>query len=295
MPLEPVRRIAIVGVGLIGGSCALAWRRAGVAGHIVGIGRGRANLERALELGVIDEIAADVAAGVSGADAVLVAVPVGQLSRVLADMLPALSPTVLVTDAGSTKQDVVAAARGALGERLSRFVPAHPIAGAEQSGVDAAQAGLYHGKHVVLTPLPETDPGAVADARRLWEACGAQVSSLTPEQHDAVFAAVSHLPHALAFALVDMIARRDNAAQLFGYAAGGFRDFTRIASSSPEMWRDICLANRDALVAELDAYVAHLAALREIVAAGDGARMEALFGNARRARDGWLKSIEEGI
>jgi prephenate dehydrogenase len=292
--LEPVRRIAIVGVGLIGGSCALAWRRAGVAGHIVGIGRGRANLERALELGVIDEIAADAASGVSGADAVLVAVPVGQLSRVLADMLPGLSPTVLVTDAGSTKQDVVAAARGVLGERLSRFVPAHPIAGAEQSGVDAARAGLYHGKHVVLTPLPETDPAAVAEARRLWEACGARVSSLTPEQHDAVFAAVSHLPHALAFALVDMIARRDNAAQLFGYAAGGFRDFTRIASSSPEMWRDICLANRDALVAELDAYVAHLAALREIVAAGDGARMEALFGNARRAREGWLKSIEEG-
>lgn len=294
MSLESVRRIAIVGVGLIGGSCALAWRRAGVAGHIVGVGRGRPNLERALELGVIDEIASDAASGVSGADVVLVAVPVGQLSRVLAEMLPALSPTVLVTDAGSTKQDVVAAARAALGARLSCFVPAHPIAGAERSGVEAARAELYQGRHVVLTPLPETDPAAVVDARYLWEACGARVSALTPERHDAVFAAVSHLPHALAFALVDMIARRDNDAELFGYAAGGFRDFTRIASSSPEMWRDICLANRDALVAELDAYVAHLATLREIVAAGDGARMEALFGNARRARDGWLKSIEDG-
>jgi prephenate dehydrogenase len=292
--VEPARRIAIVGVGLIGGSCALAWRRAGVAGHIVGIGRGRTNLERALELGVIDEIAPDTASGVSGADVVLVAVPVGQLSRVLAEMLPALSPGVLVTDAGSTKQDVVTAARGVLGPRLSRFVPAHPIAGAERSGVEAARAELYHGRHVVLTPLPETDPAALADASRLWASCGARVSTLSPERHDAVFAAVSHLPHALAFALVDMIARRGNAEQLFGYAAGGFRDFTRIASSSPEMWRDICLANRDALLAELDDCVAHIAALREVVAKGDAARMEDIFGNARRARDAWLKSIEDG-
>lgn len=294
MSVEPARRIAIVGVGLIGGSCALAWRRAGVAGHIVGIGRGRTNLERALELGVIDEIAPDTASGVSGADVVLVAVPVGQLSRVLAEMLPALSPGVLVTDAGSTKQDVVTAARGVLGPRLSRFVPAHPIAGAERSGVEAARAELYHGRHVVLTPLPETDPAALADASRLWAACGARVSTLSPERHDAVFAAVSHLPHALAFVLVDMIARRGNAEQLFGYAAGGFRDFTRIASSSPEMWRDICLANRDALLAELDDCVAHIAALREVVAKGDAARMEDIFGNARRARDAWLKSIEDG-
>jgi prephenate dehydrogenase len=292
--VEPARRIAIVGVGLIGGSCALAWRRAGVAGHIVGIGRGRTNLERALELGVIDEIAPDTASGVSGADVVLVAVPVGQLSRVLAEMLPALSPGVLVTDAGSTKQDVVTAARGVLGPRLSRFVPAHPISGAERSGVEAARAELYHGRHVVLTPLPETDPAALADASRLWASCGARVSTLSPERHDAVFAAVSHLPHALAFALVDMIARRGNAEQLFGYAAGGFRDFTRIASSSPEMWRDICLANRDALLAELDDCVAHIAALREVVAKGDAARMEDIFGNARRARDAWLKSIEDG-
>ena len=289
-----MRRIAIVGVGLIGGSCALAWRRAGIAGHIVGVGRGRANLERALELGVIDEIASDTASGVSGADVVLVAVPVGQLSRVLAEMLPALSPAVLVTDAGSTKQDVVAAARAVLGPRLPRFVPAHPIAGAERSGVEAARAELYHGRQVVLTPLPETDATALDDARRLWAACGARVSTLSPARHDAVFAAVSHLPHALAFALVDMIAQRDNAGQLFGYAAGGFRDFTRIASSSPEMWRDICQANRDALLVELDAYLAHLAALREAVASGDGARMEDIFGNARRARDDWLKSIEDG-
>jgi len=289
-----MRRIAIVGVGLIGGSCALAWRRAGIAGHIVGVGRGRANLERALELGVIDEIASDAASGVSGADVVLVAVPVGQLSSVLAEMLPALSPAVLVTDAGSTKQDVVAAARAVLGARLPRFVPAHPIAGAERSGVAAARAELYHGRQVVLTPLPETDAATLDDARRLWAACGARVSTLSPERHDAVFAAVSHLPHALAFALVDMIARRGNAEQLFGYAAGGFRDFTRIASSSPEMWRDVCLANRDALLAELDAYLAHLASLREVVAAGDSARMEDIFGNARRARDDWLKSIEDG-
>jgi prephenate dehydrogenase len=292
--VNALRRVAIAGVGLIGGSCALAWKRAGCVQHIVGIGRGGANIQRALELGVIDEIATDTASGVRDADAVLVAVPVGQFPRVLSEARDALRPDAILTDGGSTKQDVVAAARLALGPRFSRFVPAHPIAGAEQSGVEAARADLYAGRNVVLTPLPDTDADAVEGVSGLWAACGARLSVLTPDTHDAVFAAVSHLPHALAFALVDMIAARADAGELFGYAAGGFRDFTRIASSSPEMWRDICLANRDALLRELDSFATSLGTLRELVDRGDGVGLEALFDRARRARNAWIQSLERG-
>jgi prephenate dehydrogenase len=195
----------------------------------------------------------------------------------------------VVTDGGSTKQDVVAAARAALGGRLPRFVPAHPIAGAEHSGVEAASAALYQGKLVVLTPLPETDPDALATAQAAWQASGARVLQLTPQRHDEVFAAVSHLPHALAFALVEMIAGRPDAQQLFSFAGAGFRDFTRIASSSPEMWRDICLSNRGALLAELDAFQAALHSLAECIRTGDAEAIAALFERARVARNRWLE------
>lgn len=285
-------RLAVIGVGLIGGSAALALRRAGKVGRVVGIGRGRANLERALALGIIDEIAVDVAAGVTGADAVLVAVPVAQFGPVLVAVREAMSAGALVTDAGSTKQDVVAAARASLGSRLSRFVPAHPIAGAERVGADAAREALFDGRNVVLTPLPGTDPDALEAVEALWRACGARVSRMTPAEHDAVFAAVSHLPHVLAYTLVAMIAGRPDAGRLFGYAAGGFRDFTRIASSSPEMWRDICLANRESLVAEIDAYGAALQGLRALVASADGAGLEHLFAESRTARDAWIARAE---
>ena len=285
-------RLAVIGVGLIGGSVALALRRAGAVGRVVGIGRGRANLERALALGIIDEIADDAATGVAGADAVVVAAPVAQFAPVLAAVRNALASGAVITDAGSTKQDVVAAARGTLGARFDRFVPAHPIAGAERVGADAAREALFDGRNVVVTPLPETDPAALAAAEALWRTCGARVSRMTPAEHDAVFAAVSHLPHVLAYALVAMIAERDNAERLFGYAAGGFRDFTRIASSSPEMWRDICLANRESLIAEIDAYGTALQGLRSLVAAGDGAELEHLFTDSRSARDAWLARAE---
>jgi prephenate dehydrogenase len=284
-----VQRLAVIGVGLIGGSVALALKRAGAVGHVVGIGRGRANLERALALGVIDEIATDAAAGVAGADMVVVAVPVGQFEAVLRAARPGLAGDVVITDGGSTKQDVVAAARPALGERWPRFVPAHPIAGAEHSGVEAARADLFDGRNVVLTPLAETDADATARADALWAQCGARVARMAPAEHDRVFAAVSHLPHVLAFALVSMIAKRPEAGQLFGFAAGGFRDFTRIASSSPEMWRDIALANRAALLVEMDAYGKALDGVRALVAAGDGPALEALFSGARDARDAWLR------
>ena len=287
-----VRRLAVVGVGLIGGSCALALRERGLVQRIVGVGRGRANLERALELGVVDEITTDAAAGVRDADLVLMAVPVGGLDTLLRQIAPHLGPDAVVTDGGSTKQDVVAAARAALGPRAPCFVPAHPVAGAERSGVDAARADLYRGRRVVLTPMPETAPDALARVTGFWHACGAEVSHLDAHTHDAVFALVSHLPHALAFVLVDMVARRPDAERLFGHAAGGFRDFTRIASSSPEMWRDICLANREALMAEIDAFGSGLASLRTAVAAGDGTALEETFRRARGAREAWLARIE---
>ncbi len=290
--MQSVRRLAVIGVGLIGGSCALALKRAGVVGTVVGVGRGESNLRRARDLGVVDEIATDVATGVDGADVVLVATPVGQMPRIFDVLREATSPEAVITDGGSTKRDVVTAARASLGARLPRFVPAHPIAGAERSGAEAARADLFVRRHVVLTPLPETASDAEARVAALWSSCGAKVSSLTPEAHDGVFAAVSHLPHALAYALVQMIAERPDAGTLFGFAAGGFRDFTRIASSSPEMWRDICLANREPLLAELDAYQDMLARLRVLLDRADSDGLERLFTSARDARDAWLRSME---
>ena len=282
-------RVAVIGVGLIGGSFALALKAAKLCGHVVGIGRSAANLQLAKERGIIDSIAAEA----SDADLVLVATPVAQFPQVLASIAPRLKPSAIVTDAGSTKRDVVAAARAALGAKISQFVPAHPIAGAEMSGAGAAQAELFRGKRVVLTPLPENSAASLAAVEAAWTACGARVSRMSPEEHDAVFAAVSHLPHLLAYALVHEFAGRGNSAQLFGYAAGGFRDFTRIASSHPEMWRDICVANREPLLAELDRYAAKLRALRPLLERGDGAALEKLFAEARAARERWLSGEVE--
>jgi prephenate dehydrogenase len=198
----------------------------------------------------------------------------------------------VITDAGSTKQDVVAAARRALGPGVARFVPAHPIAGAELSGAQAASATLYRGRLAVLTPLPETEPRACALVEALWRACGARTVRMTPQRHDEVFAAVSHLPHALAFALAHMLAGRPDAQQLFGFAGAGFRDFTRIAGSSPEMWRDICLANRDALGAEIAAFQKALEALAAHLERGDAQAIERMFEDARAARSRWLQGVE---
>lgn len=281
-------RVAVIGTGLVGGSFALALKAAQACTEVVGAGRRRENLRLARELGVIDSEAPDAAAAARGADLVLVATPVAQCDAVFAAIAPVLGRRALVTDAGSTKRDVVTTARARLGTRLAQFVPAHPIAGAEQSGVRAARADLFEGRRVVLTPLPENPPEALARVGAAWEACGARLARMTPEEHDLVFAAVSHLPHLLAYGLVHEIAARANSAQLFGYAAGGFRDFTRIASSDPEMWRDICAANRDALLAELDRYLARLAGMRAQLAAGDAAGLERMFSEARAARSRWL-------
>lgn len=282
-------RVAVIGVGLIGGSFALALKRAGACEHVVGAGRSAENMRAALDCGAIDSIEPDPAAAVRGADLVLVATPVAQFAKVFASLADALGPKALVTDAGSTKLDVIAAARAGLGSKIARFVPAHPIAGGEESGVHAADASLFRGKRVVLAPLGENAPGDVARIEGAWSACGARVYRMSAQEHDAVFAAVSHLPHLLAFALVQEIAERTNAAQLFGYAASGFRDFTRIASSHPEMWRDICVANRDALLTELDRYLNKLQQVRERLSEDDGAGLERMFGAARAARARWLR------
>jgi len=221
---------------------------------------------------------------------VLVAAPVAQFASIFSALASTLTPGAIVTDAGSTKRDVVAAARVALGARVAQFVPGHPVAGAEQSGAAAALASLFLDRRVVLTPLPENRPESVQRVEDAWKACGARITRLDPEEHDAVLAAVSHLPHLLAYALVHDIAQRGNAQQLFSYAAGGFRDFTRIASSHPEMWRDICIANRDRLLQELGRYKVKLEAMDSLLQSADAAGLEKLFAEAREARDRWLKS-----
>ena len=283
-------RVAILGVGLIGGSFALALKEARACAHVVGAGRNSANLGLALERRVIDSIAADAVAAAHGADLVLLAAPLAQFPKLFRDIAPVLGPKAVVTDGGSTKRDVVAAARAAVGRRIGQFVPAHPIAGGEKSGAGAANAELFRGKRVIMTPLGENSDSTLRKVEDAWSACGARVTSMDAEEHDAILGAVSHLPHVLAFALVHELASRDNAAQLFGYAAGGFRDFTRIASSHPEMWRDICIANRDRLLDELKNYRGALDAMAKLLEAGDAAGLEKVFAEAREARERWIQS-----
>jgi len=282
-----INKLVIFGVGLIGGSFAMALRQADFVRQIVGFGRSHENMSSALGTYVIDEIGMDPAAAVKDADLVVLAVPVGQMGAIMASIAPHLAPHTVVTDMGSTKQDVEALARKHLFKHLSRFVPGHPIAGAEKSGVKAAREDLFRDRTVVLTPLAETDPAAKELVASLWQGCGAKVAEMTPQQHDALFATVSHLPHVLAFALVDYIACQPNAEQLFGFAASGFRDFTRIAASSPEMWRDICLANREALLAQFEGYQQELAQIKTLLENNDAKGLEAIFARASEARRNW--------
>lgn len=292
-----LNKVVIFGVGLIGGSFARSLKKAGAVRTIVGVGRSAASMARALELGIVDAIGvasepASLADALHGADLVLLAAPVAQTEAILAAIAPHLQAGTVVTDAGSTKSDVVAAARRALGSKVAQFVPGHPIAGRETNGPDAAIDDLYVGKKVVITALPENAAADVERVAQAWRACHAIIHRLTPEEHDKVFAAVSHLPHLLAYALVDDIAKKPHADLLFQYAASGFRDFTRIAGSSPEMWRDISLANQSALLTELDAYMAQLMVLRTQLAAGDGAGLERVYSNAQHARHQWITAIE---
>lgn len=287
------QKVAIVGVGLIGGSLAAAMKDQGLAAHIVGIGRSQASLDEALSLGLIDAASIDIAA-VAGCDLVVLCAPVAQTQPLLVAMKPFLAPDVIITDAGSTKQDVVVSAKIALGgehtDLIAQFVPAHPIAGKAQHGPAAADAALYQGKRVVLTPLAENKPECVAKVQALWRAVGAQVSVMSPVQHDAVFSAVSHLPHLLAYALVAQISNSEDAATKLGYAGGGFRDFTRIAASSPEMWRDIFAANKAAVLQDLRDYQRMLGRIERLLVTDDHATLEKVIAQAAAVRQDWGKS-----
>ena len=283
-----VEKLAIVGTGLIGGSFALALKQAGAVGEVLGVGRDLAKLTTARELGLIDRVADWKQVG--EADCILLAMPVGETESVLKQLAPHLKSGAIITDAGSTKVNVIAAARTALGPRFADFVPGHPIAGSEKSGPGAARADLYQGKKVVLTPELETRADALGTVRALWEAAGAQVETLDAALHDRIFAAVSHLPHLAAFALVDELAGRADSNAFFRFAASGFRDFTRIAGSSPEMWRDIAMANRTALLTEIDAYLGALQTMRQTVAEEDAGALLDMFLRARAARENWMKT-----
>lgn len=285
-----VKKLVIFGVGLIGGSVALALKKAGVNTHIVGVGRTRNSLDEALNLGIIDVAESNIQAAVQDADVIMLAAPVAQTTQILKSIQPFLQPNTVITDAGSTKGDVLNSAKEVLGNQFKQFIGGHPIAGAEKSGAAAAMADLFVAKNVVLTPTDETSPDAVNTVAALWRSCGANVSTMSAEQHDAIFAAVSHLPHLLAFALVDDIASRPNAAQLFSFAASGFRDFTRIAGSHPEMWRDISLANKQALLSEISAFEQELATVKQLLSQSDSAGLEALFERASHARNQWAKN-----
>ncbi|HET9044553.1 MAG TPA: prephenate dehydrogenase/arogenate dehydrogenase family protein [Burkholderiales bacterium] len=279
--------LAVIGVGLIGGSFALALKAAGAVGRVIGVGRDPANIRRALELGAIDTAQPDAGAAVENADFVLVATPVGAMAALFDRIAPRLAPETVVTDGGSTKSDVIAAARAALRASITQFVPAHPVAGSDESGVAAASAGLYRGREVILTPLPENRPAAIERVRAAWQACGARVTEMSPSDHDAVLAAVSHLPHLLSFALMRDIAQRADSGRFFAHAGSGFRDFTRLAASNAEMWRDICLANRAALLGDLRRYQDELARLGAMLEQGDAAGLQRAFEEARAARRAW--------
>lgn len=283
-----INKLVVIGVGLIGGSFALALKKARIVKQVVGVGRSRKNLQLALKRGVIDQIETDAARAVADADLVLVGAPVGQMPGIFARIAPALPKHAVVTDAGSTKQDVIAAARRHLGAHFAQFVPAHPIAGTEHSGAGAAFPELFRDRNLILLPQKETKASAVRLVRAAWLACGARIVRLEAAEHDEIFGAVSHLPHVVAFALVNQLGQRRDAKRLLGFSGGGLRDTVRIAGSSPEMWRDICIANRAALVPLVDGYISELEAARAALAAGDGESLEQMFSAAQKARAKWL-------
>lgn len=281
-----IDRLAIIGVGLIGGSLARALRESGTVGSVVGIGRSRANLEDALSLGICDEVTQDALEGVRGADVVFISVPVCAIPGVVAEIATALAPGCIVTDGGSVKTAIVRECE-ALMPPGCHFVGGHPIAGTEHSGAAASFATLYRGKRCILTPTEHTDPAALETVERIWRLTGAEVCSMEPGHHDRIFAEISHLPHVVAYALVHAVGTADvEGENVLSYSAGGFRDFTRIASSDPVMWRDIALMNRGALLASIDGFSASLAELRRRIEGGDQAGLTEFFTTAKQFRDG---------
>lgn len=281
-----IEHLAVLGVGLIGGSLARALKRAKFCARVTGSGRHQGNLEKAIALGVIDDFSLNPADAVRGADVVLLATPLATTGPLCRALAPGLKDGAIVTDAGSAKVSVIEAARASLpAKHFASFVPGHPIAGTEKSGVEASFAELFEKHLVILTPLPETTPAARARVADMWKATGAEVIDMPPERHDEVLAATSHLPHMLAYALVDCLARMQEREDIFRFAAGGFADFTRIASSSPEMWHDICLSNREALLRMVDRFGEHLREVRDAIECGDSERLLGIFARAKQARD----------
>lgn len=288
--LDPffIPRLAVVGVGLIGGSLALALKEAGVVGEVVGIGRGLPNLETALRLGVVDRIETDAAVGVKDADLVFLATPVQSLAAVATTILPAMKPGAILTDGGSVKGAVIDAIAPLVPAGV-HFVPGHPIAGTEKSGAEAAFPTLYRGKRCILTPTGTTDAAALETVRRAWETAGSEVVLMDVEKHDRVLAAISHLPHMVAYALVNAVGAYDRYQEnILEYSAGGFRDFTRIASSDPTMWRDIAVTNREALLEMMEQFETFFAELKEDVRRGEGERLFEFFHRSKKSRDAIL-------
>lgn len=290
-----IERLAIIGVGLIGGSLAKALRAAGAVGEIVGCGRSWPNLERALTLGVIDRATDNPARAATGADVIFIAAPLGAMKGIFNNIQGYLAPNAIITDGGSVKNSVIQDALDVFGTIPANFVPGHPIAGTEHSGVEAALVDLYQGRRVILTPLPQTSAKSLDLIERMWLACGAVVTHMEPKHHDEILAVTSHLPHMLAFSLVDLLARMKENDEIFKYAAGGFRDFTRIASSNPVMWRDICIANRNALRYTLQGFAKELNNLADALNDPQGTELLEIFTHAKAARDRYLDRISDAI
>ncbi len=289
MPEPVIDTLAIIGVGLIGGSFARAVRSAGLVKHIIGCGREQENLEKALKLDVIDEYSRDIQSAVRDADMIFIATPVGSFQTIFTQLKDVLNKNTIITDGGSTKTSVIKMAEAVFGTVPENFVPGHPVAGTENSGVEASFDSLFKNHRVILTPLPKTSKKAIQIVTQLWHSTGAQVVTMDAQHHDMVLAATSHLPHLLAFSLVNTLTTLDEKQEIFDNAAGGFRDFTRIASSDPSMWQDICLANKEALLIHLDHFSSDLAKLRTALEQGDAETLKDIFTRAKQSRDDFVR------
>jgi len=282
-PASNYGTVTIVGVGLIGASLGLALKKAGVVTKVLGVGRSKENLDQAQKMGAIDGVV-DLVEATKQSDVIVLCMPVAQMRAAFEIIEPHLEPRTMITDAGSTKGDVILAAKEVLGKKVCQFVPAHPIAGGAQHGASAAKADLFQGKQTIVCPLQENSPEDISLIMDFWESVGSVVKKIGVVQHDAIYAAVSHLPHLLSYALMASVVNSEDADQKLDHVGAGFKDFTRIAASSPEMWRDICLGNRTAILQELDRYLLIVNHMRKLVAEGDGEGLEKLFNKASKAR-----------
>ncbi len=280
-----INKLCIIGVGLIGGSLARALREKDYCKNIVGSSRSASHLQKAVDLGVIDSYSIDMQEAASGADVIIVCVPLGAMEMVFSQIKGVITPETIITDVGSSKQSVVDAAQRAFGEIPPNLIPGHPIAGTEKSGVEASFAELFQRRKVIVTPLEHNDPQQVAKIKQMWQQTGAEVRQMSVQHHDEVLAATSHLPHVLAFGIVDTLAKMDSQQEIFEYAAGGFRDFTRIASSDPVMWRDICVNNREAVLKVMRNYISDMESMADLIEKSDGEAIKNLFEDAKAIRD----------